>query len=224
MCSTIANGQVQSNSTKEEKIQKERIEMVVNFPETIQIKNTSKEPESTSSKMPWISALIIGTLSAIINLLVMERIRKSNEMTIGLQMTNAKELALSQFKATLGTKNRQDWIDLLRNSLSELISHSTMLRIELSSKKPNQEKIDLYFERMNYNKAKIELLINKDKTEQEDVMNAVYRLVSNSFDSKVDFNVAKFKEAENELMKASSILFTIHWQKIKSGFNNNITV
>lgn len=221
ICSTIAFGQEQPDSTEKDGNLKETTEVIINFPETVQVKDVSEKPENSSSYMPSIAALIIGFLSAFINIWIADGIKKSNEKTIGLQMTNAKNLALSEFKATLGTKNRQDWIDELRHNLSEFISESAMINVELSADKPDNEKIKPYFQKMNYNKAKIAMLINKDKPEQKKVIDSVSELVSKSFDPKNDFDAAEFKRVEDELMVASSDLFKIHWKKIKSSFSDS---
>ena len=72
--------------------------------------------------MPWIGALIIGLLSVLVNFWVAHRLRQSNERNLTRQIENAKEITLSQFKSTIATKNRQDWINELRNAISDAIS------------------------------------------------------------------------------------------------------
>jgi len=219
VCSTITFGQVELDSTGNKEQQKEITEVNINLPDTVQIKDISAKNEDSPSKMPWVIALVIGVLSAIINIWIADKMKNSNEKTISLQLTNAKELALAEFKATLGAKNRQDWIDELRHNLSEFISQSAMINIEFSVDRPDNEKIKPYFQKMNYNKAKIAMLINEEKAEQKRVIDAVNELVNKSFDSQNDFDAAEFKGIEDELVDASRDLFNIHWEKIKNSFS-----
>lgn len=219
-CSIVAFGIEQKDSIRKDEKSKQTTEVIVNFPETVKIKDVSEKHDNYSSYMPWITALIIGILSGLINIWIADRIKKSNEKTIGLQMNNAKNLALSEFKATLGTNNRQGWIDELRHNLSELISESAMIAVEASAEKPDDEKLKFHFKKMNYNKAKISMLINKDKPEQKKVIDCVYELINKSFDTKSDFNPTEFKRVEDELTLASSMLFKIHWKKIKRSFSD----
>ena len=195
-------------------------EITIKLPDKINIEDTSEKKENQSSNMPWVAALIIGILSAFINILVADRLKKSNERNIDRQLNNAKELALAEFGATLGTKNRQDWIDRLRDSLSEFISLSAMINVEMSSAETNNDKVKGLFQQMNYNKAKIAMLINIDKPEQKEVIDQVYKMVSISFKSKEDYDASEFKKIEDDLLIASRKLFGIHWKIIKESFNS----
>lgn len=194
--------------------------ITVKLPDKLEIIDTSEKQENKSSNMPWVVALIIGILSALINIWVADRLKKSNEKNIDRQLSNATELALAEFGATLGTKNRQDWIDRLRESLSEFISLSAMINVEMSSDKPDNDKVKGHFQQMNYNKAKIAMLINTDKPEQKDVIDQVYKMISISLNPKEDYEASKFLKIEDDLLAASRKLFGIHWKIIKESFNN----
>lgn len=255
ICSTIAFGQEQPDSTKKDVEQKlsdttktdknlyKRPEVILNFPETVQIKDVSEKPENLPSNMPWIAAIIIGVLSAIINFWIAARIKKSNddnislqlksneetfrlqmksnEETIRLQMANAKSLALSEFKATLGTKNRQDWIGELRHSLSEFMAASSMMRAETYAAGVTVENIHPHFQKMQYNKGKIAMMLNRDKPEQKDVIDLVYAIVSMGFLNEAGFEENESLRLQAALTAKSSDLFKIHWKKIKSGFSDS---
>ncbi len=219
LCSINSLGQHNSVDTVHNSLARVNTpEIVIQYPGTLEIKDVSEKKETLPSNMPWIAALIIGGLSALINLWVADRLKKSNEKNIDRQLNNAKDIALAEFGATLGTKNRQDWIDDLRHNLSEFISHSAMINVELSSDVPNNETVKGHFQKMNYNKAKIAMMINPEKEEQKDVLDQVYEMISICFKPKDDYDAKQFKDIEDNLLTASRKLFGIHWKKIKDSF------
>lgn len=220
LCLTASFGQQNKPDTSNNtKASVNTPEIIIQYPKTLEIKDVSGKKETQPSNMPWIAALIIGILSALINVWVADRLKKSNEKNIDRQLNNAKDLALAEFGATLGTKNRQDWIDDLRHNLSEFISHSAMINVELSSDEPKRENVKAHFQKMNYNKAKIAMMINVEKPEQKDVLDQVYSMISICFKPKDDYDAAQFKDTEEGLLTASRKLFGIHWKKIKDSFN-----
>lgn len=195
-------------------------EVTLKLPDKINIEIVSEKEENQSSSMSWVAAIIIGVLSALINVYVAIQLKKSNERNIDRQLNNSKELALAEFGATLGTKNRQDLIDRLRDSLSDFVSSCAMLNIELASDNPNNDVLKKQFQQMYYNKAKIAMLINTNKPEQNEVIVKVDKLVAVCSTPKDDYNAEDFIKVEDELLIASRKLFETHWKKIKNSFNS----
>ena len=96
-----------------------------------------------------------------------------------------------------------------------------MISIEMAAKNIDNEKVKPYFQKMNFCKAKINMLLNPDEEhpEQKTVMDLVNSLVAKSFKSEEEFNAKEFHNIETELLNASRALFGIHWEKIKRSFS-----
>ena len=148
---------------------------------------TISTPNSTNrwwddKNMPWIiaglSSLITVFLTAGVNYLNAKRSEKvavnnivrqtETSTTIALdQIKNAKELSLTEFKATLKSKNRQEWINEVRHCISEYLTQNRMLNIEYQNPHSSIEKIQIHFEKAGYNYNKIFLLLNHNPANTE---------------------------------------------------------
>lgn len=202
----------------------------IDFPKTIQIEDVTKKEKKQSSlitNMPWIVALIIGLLSVLANYWVAHILRKSNERnlrsqiesnerSLKVQIESAKDTALTEFKATIATKNRQEWINELRNTLTEYLSSVSLIlpTPENPSKKFNDEKSQLIY-RMSLAKAKLELLMNREKAEQKELLNKIEEMFNVANSNSMEGYVDKMVAARSIVINAARKLFDIHWKKIK---------
>ena len=213
--------QISSDTTKktiESDIGKTPITTQLQFPDTIQIRNivaTQSSQSSTEKNMPWIVALFIGLFSAFINYLISRHLRKSNEKSLERQFENSKENSLIQFKATIAAKNRQDWINELRHTLSEFLSYASLVS-NFNADLNEKSDIHVYLQKILYAKAKIELLVNKEKEEQKHLVEKMEELfVAITGKKSQDDNEIPFRKARTEVIKAANQLFNLHWKKIK---------
>ena len=191
-------------------------QVTINMPETLTLKTDNGEKDSSlisEKNMPWIVALIIGLISAIVNMSISYSLRKSNEKNLLQQINNTKDITLMQLKATLGAKNRQDWIDELRHILSDCLAYTTQMSRD--SELTAEEKIR-YGEKLAYAKFKIELMINLDKKEQRDLMESIEKLLRVAAKPKSDTKVNEIRDARADCIDHARKLFEIHWNKIKN--------
>lgn len=192
----------------------------INLPDTLIFKNLSNDiPKQPfwEKNMPWVVALMIGILSALANVIIANRLRSSNEKNLQKQLQSNKDTSLTQFKATVATKNRQEWINEVRHDLSELLANSALATAEFQSKAASKEVIYKYTERILYCRAKIQMLLNDQKVEQKQVLDAVKLFVDeNHIATKDNPNSVKINEAKKQILKSSRELFSIHWKKIKN--------
>lgn len=201
------------------------------------IEKQQNEDNGNDSIMIWMVALIVGFFTIISSILINRSQRKSNERITMLSLEssensarsnieNAKELALAdiqntsklsnqEYKATLNSKNRQDWVNELRDSMSELLSKSAIISIEYSKDKPDIEKIKPYFERIIYYKSKITLLINPNKSEQNKIIIEASNIIDEATKSPKDFNKKEYESAVLNFIKSGQKLFEYNWRKIK---------
>ena len=218
--SNAALGQAHIDTSQKANTEKKSpVELKLNFPETLTIKSTPDKQEKSSfweKNMPWIVALSIGILSALINILIANRLRNSNERSMLKQIENSKEISLVQFKSTIATKNRQEWINEVRHSLSELIENGALLHYEMLSDNKLSSEISKRYAKILYCKTKIWLLLNKSKPEQKQVLDeldAYSKATAELLDNKI--TTVQHIETENKLVEAARSLFEIHWKKIK---------
>lgn len=165
--------------------------------------------------MPWIAALLIGLLSAFVNFWIGKEQRKANEKALQDLISNAKDISIIQFKATIATKNRQEWINDLRHSLSEFLIYAAFNTPDLTANKSITEVKEIT-QKVGYNRYRIELLLNKNKPEQMCLYEAVENMSRLFLTSEENFNQDKFKRTRIEIMNAAVMLFDIHWKKIKA--------
>lgn len=207
--------------------------------QTIKPTETTK-PWYENNNMPWIISLIISAMTIGINIYIAKvsqttainnvaaqinsstdtsknQIEGSKQIAIQ-QIQNSQNLALTQFKATLNTKNRQDWINELRQSISEFLAQCAMINVIMSAKnnETHGEELLPFFEKMVYHKNKIAILLNIEKEEQKAVIEPIYEMVKVSLQPEEDYDAEVFRKKEEEILKASRHLFGVHWDKIKN--------
>lgn len=239
ICSPIF-GQIKKDSIISKKENQElRLNLDTLRVETIKPAEVLK-PWYENNNMPWIISLVISALTIGINVYIAKvnqstafknvaaqitsstdtsknQIENSKQIAIQ-QIENSQSLALTQFKATLNTKNRQDWINELRHSTSEFLAQCAMINVVMTSTENEKKNAELrpFFEKMVYHKNKIAMLLNLDKTEQKELLNPIYEMVAISMQPEKDYDAKQFRDKEEEILKASRNLFGIHWDKIKS--------
>lgn len=133
----------------------------------------------------------------------------------------AKYVAFKQFKGTLNSKNRQEWINVIRDHTSEFLSQGLIIHMILSTRKVTDtndeiaEKLKPHFEKMVYNKNKVVMLLNLEKPEQKDLLDKITITLNASTSAIADYDPTKFKEAEKQTLDSARHLFGVHWKKIK---------
>jgi hypothetical protein len=171
---------------------------------------------SIEKNMPWIVAFIIGLLTVAINWIMSYYNRSTSIRIAQEQILNSNSLALTQFKANLNSKNRQEWINDFREALSQFLSQCALLCMEYSSRNDqDQEKTIVYFEKIVFFKSKIIMLLNESKPEQRIIREDLDKLLPVAFTSSGDFNLKDYTEIEKRLYFNAQKLFGIHWKKIK---------
>lgn len=192
--------------------------VVLNLPDTLKL-NThvqldgSEQPESN---WPWISAALVGVLSAVVNILLGAQQRRANEKALREQLSASKEGTLTQFKATLASSNRQQWIDKLRDLTSQLLSEASMFQLEVSKSHPKMKSLEARLERFVYLKSIISMLLNEAKPEQKALMDAIRHLDSILESDDISARTADLRTAQLEVIQAGRALFGLHWKKIKA--------
>lgn len=202
------------------------------------ITNQQSQPWYVGNSTPWLVALIISVLTFVINIYIARlgqrtairnidlQIKSStetskasieNSMNIALrQIENSKDLAITQFKSTLNSKNRQDWLNELRHSISELMVQASLMNVHISRNAGDKDKFLPNYEKMSYNQQKILLLLNPLKLEQNPIIELVNKLVQMSMQPYGTYDDSEYADLQDKIIAESRKLFIIHWGKIKA--------
>jgi hypothetical protein len=231
-CSIIGYGQTKEKTTKSIEKYSTQVptQISVNFPDSIQIKDVSKKADNQTwidKNLPWIIAFIIGLLSALVNFWIAYRLRlsnernllnqiQSNERNVKAQIESVKEAKLIEFKATIAAKNRQEWVNDVRHTLAEYLASTSLDAPLPENPSPSliEQKKD-YVQRMALAKARLELLLNRDKPEQAELLDKIENMLRVSISVTKDTYVSQIQIAKTDVIIAARKLFVIHWNKIK---------
>ncbi len=97
-----------------------------------------------------------------------------------LQRAQSKSQAFqikSQLKAEIISKQRQEWMESIRNAAKDIISEFDLVyNLSLSQSKPAEEEIKTLFLSTSKSAALIELKLNPEKPSQKSVINSLYEL------------------------------------------------
>ena len=151
LCTTMFVAQSKQDTVSHDKATPQ---VNISIPDTLQIKNVMNKQEVLSwwdKYTASIAVVIAGLLSIGANIWNSHQLKKSNEKNIIAQQNTAKDIAWTQFKAATVAKNRQEWINDLRHTLSEFLTYSMDLFISRFS---NVEGSKGYrnFEKLYYSK------------------------------------------------------------------------
>lgn len=185
----------------------------------IQTIDKAESPKSwyRDENMPWIIALVISILGIIINLIISNRQIQAN-----------RETTLNQIKATLSTKNRQDWVSETRNVIAELITQAKLLNIEFQERNQNDERKKMLHEKVTMNRTKLLLLLKPDKDKHQTLLASLTDLI-NTLDEhllnrrakdesnlNIPYNNGKFLSQIDKVVENGRDLLYDEWGKIQS--------
>lgn len=210
-----------ANAKTKDTIKTENIN--INFPESINVHQIPTKDDSdhlyNAKNMPWIVAFAVGFLTIAINYYISHLLRKSNERIFKQQLDANKEIKALEIKSSIGTKNRQEWLNNLTETLSEYLSSVSLVTYGIE----NEEFKQLIY-RASLSKAKLELLLSNEKKEQNELylsIQTIYSIMLRKDDSDMIENnckkyISEMTYARHIVIKKARDLFEVHWQKIKN--------
>lgn len=134
---------------------------------------------------------------------------------------NEKERLILQIKADVITRQRQTWIDSIRNTAKDLIAEFNKVYnlADGSAKAITKEEFDkLHFE-VRQKMAYIELHLNPNKPEQKaivDAMNSVNNALHRYAINRSEEHDAQYSQAMDKLASSLIVVFGLTWKKIKN--------
>jgi|GEM_PF-5655534 len=190
------------------------VEQITKFPtkfsiDTVKVMSLENKEESKAwylgDNMPWILAFIISSLGILVNILI------SNK----------------QIRATLGTNNRQAWVNETRNAITDLMTQAKLLNIEFQDNQPSDDRKRLIHEKVTENRTKLLLLLNPVKESHKALLDSL-RTFINTLDEhllnsnasaqgvNIPFDNSKFMIHADEVIENGRKLLYDEWGKIQS--------
>jgi hypothetical protein len=177
------------------------------------------------NNMPWLVALIISILGVCVNLLIAFRSLKYSKINLDSQIKSSTDIANNQIKATLNTNNRQVWLTNVRDVLSELITQSKLMYIELIESDIPNETVKTIHEKLTYNHVKLLLLLNPNKSHHKDLLKSLVEFMTILDKQMLDKHHLgnlnendniKFTKCTQDMVESGRALLYTEWSKIQS--------
>lgn len=180
------------------------------------------ENSENEDSMPWIVALIIGILSVVVNILIAYIQNKANQssidkqlnaarQTINDQIKSTKEIAILEFNRSVKSHNRQEWINTLRNLISEI--DTKILHIALDPKQKNTENIMA----ITFLSNKIELMLNTSEPEHKTLLASIKTLMAEVTNPMDKISGKRHGELRELYFNATKAMLKMEWERVKKG-------
>jgi hypothetical protein len=170
--------------------------------------------ENINDYMPWIVALLIGILTVLANWFISKNQRKITLENLKIQT----ELAKQSIKKDILSKNRQEWINTLRNDVaSYLSSHELAKLIVKHDKKGNDTPPEYREEFKNFQSLeyKINLLVNPNEDKSNKLIGLMKQLnLSTGYYSNDKEN--DYENTKEEIIKTTQSILKEEWERVKN--------
>ncbi len=164
--------------------------------------------------LPAVLTLLAGLITIIVNYLISKKLRENNTYNIQTQLKEARELKLIELKASINTKNRQEWMNQYRDCLCEYISILAPAFMKVNT----DDSIKTIF----LLSKKIELLLHPEREFEDralelhnELLVIVILKINKKEDDKLDYD-KNFKQILNELTTISRKILDKNWQKMNN--------
>ncbi len=164
--------------------------------------------------MPWVVALLIGFLSLVVNILVHKNQQKIALKSLSIQSEQYGQL----IKKDILSKNRQEWINTLRDSVSNYLSSHELSKLIVKHDKKGKDTPPEYrneFKIWQSLEYKIKLLLNPEE-EKSKKMIELMTLLNLSTDYYSDLKEAEYEKIKNEIIQLTQSILKEEWERVKS--------
>ena len=124
-----------------------------------------------------------------------------------------------QFRMTVLSKNRQDWINSLRDNLAEYqsIMYNTSANVCLKGAVQSSKDSVKELMRANFIRSRVTLFLNPKETEHSSLLETMWELSNLATRSKDEQQEKKFAEVDKEFIKLATRVLNKEWKKVKKG-------
>jgi hypothetical protein len=191
-------------------------------PDTIIIKTASTNSNYIRDFMPWVVALLLG----VSTLFLSNRQIKASKESIDKQIKTSKEIAQIELNKSVKSLNRQQWINSLRDSVSEYIALLETFNAEFQNAK-KLNKLEIFLTEQSYALdirklgVKIELMLNpneeKSKIFLKNFMELSVLIFNNCQKDAGPFDNDKYLLNKYQIFDILKSILKEEWERVKKG-------
>ncbi len=186
------------------------------FPDKFQVETVNNS--DWTSQMPWVVALLIGAISVVITIVIGKNQIRSSERTLNRQIDTSKEIAKLDFDKIVISGNRQEWINKLRDNISEYLAKAETYSIALLSPSNTPERLQgLINERLSdilALEAKIVLMLNSTETTSQQLIEFLGLYTKCIFGETIGQSPEFLKQ---RIMDITKQILKREWERVKKG-------
>ena len=196
-------------------------QLTLSTKDTIVNERTIKSPLILESKngfdfrdqMPWLTAFLIGAMTLYLG----HRQLKSNERTLREQINSAKDIARLDFNKTVISGNRQEWINTLRENISEylgLTESRSSIFWGIADTAKYQELSQANLASILRLEAKIVLMLNSTEEDSKELIRILRLYTRSTFNESVEQTKEELNQRTIELTET---ILKSEWERVKKG-------
>lgn len=217
-------GLSQVNDAKQEKLNtntaKESAQQI-NIPDKLNIvlpKEYFEKPKSDPLKdyFPALLTLIVGILTIIVNWLISKKLRENTSQNIERQLAESKNIKYLELKASINTKNRQDWMNQFRDAVSEYIS---VVVVASTNLQVNNDVVRLTITKLMELQTRLDLLLHPEREKEKEIIacySALTALLLLEESKKTKDHADKMGKHKEKLVELSRLVLERNWQKLNN--------
>lgn len=165
------------------------------------------------TNMPWLTAFLIGAITLYLG----HRQLKSNEGILREQINSARDIARLDFNKTVISGNRQEWINTLRENVSEylgLTESRSSIFWGIADSAKYQELSQANLASILRLEAKIVLMLNSTEEESKELIRILRLYTRSTFNKSVEQTKEELNQRTIELTKK---ILKSEWERVKKG-------
>lgn len=133
------------------------------------------------------------------------------------QAETSREIATLQARTGVLSKNRQDWINSLRNEIAGFLSSVTAINLELSKDPPVfSSEFYKHATQMRLHYAKTQLHINPKESEHKDLVDKMHAVMDCCLTFDTQQKSGELNKLSNELVEISQRILKSEWIRVKT--------
>ena len=196
--------------------------------DTLRVQTIDNETTKTwyeSSALPAIAALVITLIGILVNIYIAKKNWKNTLDLADKQYRDNGNLASRQFNSKLFTENRQEWIDKVRDCISELITYCNLLNIAFQENDSRRK--ESIHEKVTLHRNQLRLFLTLEIAEHKKVlddlselMNLLDRHLLNSQRPGEEFDNIEIMRLSDKVIESGRRMLYAEWGKIQEAQKN----
>jgi len=188
--------------------------LIIKIYESVSLIKNLESDIDINQLMTWIVAFLIGVFSLIVNILVHKNQQKLALKNIEFQSEQSRQL----IKKDILSKNRQEWINTLRDSVSNYLSSHELSKLIVKHDKKGTETPPEYrnefkiWQSLDY---KIKLLLNPEEEKSKKLINLMTQL-NLSTDYYSNSKEIEYEKIKNEIIQLTQSILKEEWERVKT--------